>query len=87
MTDFGDDHWLILLEDQGPKGLGRVLGYAVFETEGEAIRHNIRGHLCDACGLFLSEEIPDDVDTEILTYGDFKASYGNRMPLVNRCYL
>lgn len=85
--DFTDDHWMILLEDSGPNGMGRVLGFFVFHSETEAYVYNVRGELCEALGLFVGEAIPEDVVTEVITYGDFKASYGNRMPLTKRGYL
>jgi hypothetical protein len=84
MTDFGNDDWLLLVEDSGPDGLGRILGFFVFKTETEAKAHDWKGLLCDALGLFQGENIPEDVVTEIMTYRDFRESYGNRMPLRNR---
>lgn len=81
--DFGDNHWLLLIEDS--RGLGSVLGYIVYEREADAHWAD-RGvdMLCDTFGLFVGETVPEYVVTEVMTYGDFKASYGNRMPLHNR---
>jgi hypothetical protein len=84
LGDFTDTDWLLLVEDEGPRGLGRVLGYQVYPNEAAARGMDSLGVLCDELGLFIGEEIPNDVATEIMTYGDFKASYGNRMPLNNR---
>ncbi len=83
LADFTDDSWLLIVEDEGPHGLGRVLGYFVFATQALAERQT-RGAACDALDLFRGEEIPNDVQMEVMTYSDFKASYGNRMPLKNR---
>lgn len=76
-----DDHWLLLVEDSF--GLGRVLGFAVYDSEREPAWLSIRA-ACDACGLFEDEEVPEAICTEVMTYADFKESYGNRMPLHNR---
>jgi hypothetical protein len=81
--DFSDADWLVLLEDSGPNGMGRVIGFAVFKTEAAAMAPS-RGGLCSDLGMFVGEDIPDDVVTEVMTFADFKASYGNRMPLHNR---
>src|SRR6187551_1728976 len=77
MGDFSNDDWLTLIEDPGPDGLGRVLGFLVFQTREEADRIS-RGEACEACDLFKGEPIPGDVDLETLSCGGFKASYGNR---------
>lgn len=80
-----DSDWLLLVEDDGPNGLGRVVGYFVFRTQKDAERCNRLGALMDALGMYIGEEIPENVyQTEIMTYADFVASYGNRMPLNNR---
>lgn len=82
--DFTDDHWLLLVEDDGYDGLGRVIGYLVFDSEGAAEEHDNILDLCERLGLFEGEKIPEDVVTEIITYREFRQFYGNRMPLVNR---
>jgi hypothetical protein len=84
LGDFTDSDWLLLVEDDGPSRCGRVLGYQVYPNQAAAQGMNSLGVLCDELGLFIGEEIPQDVCTEIMSYGDFKASYGNRMPLNNR---
>ena len=84
--DFTEDDWLLLIEDDGPDGMGRVIGFLVFDTKAAAQRCSI-GEACDLCGLYVGEVIPEFVESEILTYGDFKASYGNRTPLHNRARL
>lgn len=81
--DFTDNDWLLLVEDDGPTGMGRVIGFFVFKTEADANAVSL-GAACDHLGLFHNEPIPDDITIETMTYGDFKASYGNRMPLVKR---
>jgi hypothetical protein len=81
--DWTDEDWLVLIEDEGPRGLGRVLGFLVFDTQFAAQRVG-KGAACEACNLFKGEEIPDDVNLEVLRYDDFKTGYGNRMPLCNR---
>lgn len=83
MGDWTDGDWLLLIEDEGYDTMGRVLGYLVFATQAEADAVG-RGAACEVCNLFKGEPIPDDITIEVMTYGDFKASYGNRMPLVNR---
>lgn len=82
--DFTNEDWVLLLEDDGPTGLGRVLEYVVFDNSSEALAVRLDA-ACDMLGLFMGEDIPrNQVATEVMTYGDFIASYGNRMPLCNR---
>jgi hypothetical protein len=83
--DWTDDDWLLLLEDEGHNGLGRVLGYLVFDSKEEAEAFP-RGELCDAVGMYIGMEIPPNVTTEVIAQWDFRESYGNRMPLRNRGY-
>lgn len=82
--DFTDDDWLLLLEDEGLSGLGRVIGYAVYSTEEAAQRNSSRRAFADALELFINQDLPNDVETEVMTYRDFQESYGDRMPLCNR---
>ncbi len=77
--DLEDDTWLLIIEDEGPDRLGRVLGFLAFDTQYEA-EHMPHGQAYDACGIDKS----DGTDIEVMTYGDFKESYGKRMPLRNR---
>jgi hypothetical protein len=81
---YTDASWLLILETEGVNGMGHVEAYWAFETEADAERCNRLGSLMDALNRHVSEEIPEGVyTTEIMTYADFKASYGNRMPLRN----
>lgn len=83
--DIADTDWLLLVEDDGLNGMGRVVGYFVFATQHDAERCNRLGALMDALGMHIGEDIPEGVyQTEIMTYADFRTSYGNRMPLNNR---
>lgn len=87
MQDLKNEDFLLIVTDDGHDGLGRVLGYFVFDSEEEAAQHFDRykiGQLCDMLGLFLNEDIPDDVAIEACSFIDFKCYYGNRMPLRNR---
>lgn len=81
--DFGDDHWLLLVEDSGPNGLGRVLGYLVFQTEGEAkaAEDHTLGWLCELLDVW---PVTEAMTTEVMSVRDYRESYGNRMPLRNR---
>lgn len=56
LADWTD--WLLLVEDDGPNGLGRVVGYFVFRTEADAWRCNRLGALMDALGMHIGEDIP-----------------------------
>lgn len=79
-----NDPWLIIAEDDGVDGMGRVLAYMCYDTEEEANQFdNRRGELCDAMGLFINEPIPDDFAVEVMQYSEFAQCYGNRMPLRN----
>jgi hypothetical protein len=83
-----NDPWLVIAEDSGSDGMGRVLGHLCFDTEEEAYQfEGRRGELCDIMELFIGEDIPDDFSVEIMTYSEFKECYGNRMPLRNYCKL
>lgn len=82
--DFTDTDWLLLIEDDGSTGLGRVRGYFVFETRAEAEAHSTNSTVREVLALEPGEDIPHDVCNEIMSYADFKSSYGNRMPLHNR---
>lgn len=86
MRDIGPSDWLLLVEDEGPTGLGRVLAYVVLESQIEAETMEARGvrSVCHSLGLFDGEEIPDDVCLEAMSIEDFRGSYGDRMPLHNR---
>ena len=79
-----DNPWLLIAEDDGLDGTGRVLAYMCFDTEEEANQfEGRRGELCDAMELFIDEPIPDDFAVEVMQYSEFKQEYGNRMPLRN----
>jgi hypothetical protein len=79
------EEWLLIAEDSGRDGNGRVLSYMVFDTEREAhVYDGRRGALCDDMGLFIDEDIPDDFCVEIMTYDDYKSCYGLKMPLRNQ---
>jgi hypothetical protein len=85
--DISNEDWLVLVEDEGRDGMGRVLGFCVCPTEAEAesIAQN-RGELFDALELFIDEDPADDVWCEVIEYHDFKKSYGNRMPLYGNSF-
>lgn len=76
--DFTHFDWLLLVEDCA--GNGRVRGYWVFATEEEARNCVGTEVLCELLDL----EMTEATVTEIMTYGDFRNSYGDRMPLTNR---
>jgi hypothetical protein len=80
--DFTDQHWLLLIEDEGLNGLGRIRGYAVFNNEQDAHAFSPRA-LCYALELDTDDD-DEGVQSEVMSYADFRASYGNRMPLTNR---
>jgi hypothetical protein len=72
--------WLVLVEDDGLDGMGRVLGWCVCSDK--SIADNIpRGELFDALELFIDCEVPDNVYIEVIQVHDFDACYGDRMPL------
>ena len=76
--------WLLIAEDDGPDGNGRVLGYMCFkdeETAQETARR--RGEICDWMGLYIGEDIPDVFAIEVMTYDEFFECYRDKMPLKN----
>ncbi len=90
--DIKPEHWLVLVEDDGYDGLGRVLGYYVFERESSA-RDAQDLPIFELCeGLLAIEQIESPpaqsrgVMCEVMDYADFRESYGDRMPLHNRGY-
>ena len=80
LQDIKDTDWLLLVEDDGTDGLGRVLGYVVGPNE-LSLSNLPRGEVFDSLELFMDGEVPDDVCVEVIQVEDFYESYGNRMPL------